>query len=49
MKKIQINVDAEVYARFKEICKTENIPAAIKLRQFMSDYVKENDLRLDKK
>ncbi len=42
LQKIQINVDDKIYEAFKEICKDENIPAAIKLRELMRKYVEDN-------
>ncbi len=42
LKKVQINVDDKIYEAFKKICKEENIPAAIKLRELMKKYVEDN-------
>ncbi len=42
LKKIQINVNDDIYEEFKKICVKEDIPAAIKIRQLMKKYVEEN-------
>ncbi len=39
LKKIQILINPEIYKKFKEICKEEDIPASIKIRHFMKEYV----------
>ena len=50
LKKIQILINPEIYKKFKIICKEEDIPASIKIRQFMREYVaKYEEIKNDNK
>ncbi len=43
MKKININVNEEIYNSFKIICRNEDTSAAVELRLYMKRVVEKND------